>query len=128
MQDDPFLERLRRLEERIAAEKSGGSRVRGPGREIEASSLGWRMVTELVVGILLGFAIGYGLDSLFGTRPVFLVVFSLLGFAAGVRTMMRTATEEQRRQVRRREERAAERGDTGAAERGGDNAGPEARG
>ena len=41
----------------------------------------------------LGVAIGYGLDWLFGTRPVFLVIFALLGFAAGVRTMLRTADE-----------------------------------
>jgi ATP synthase protein I len=51
------------------------------------------MVTELVVGMLLGLGIGWGLDALFGTRPVFLVVFALLGFAAGVRTMLRTADE-----------------------------------
>jgi ATP synthase protein I len=51
------------------------------------------MVIELVVGMVLGLAIGFGLDALFGTRPVFLVVFALLGFAAGVRTMLRTANE-----------------------------------
>ena len=54
------------------------------------------MVIELVVGMLLGLAIGFGLDALFGTRPVFLVVFALLGFAAGVRTMLRTAEEVRR--------------------------------
>ena len=54
------------------------------------------MVTELVVGMVLGLAIGLGLDALFGTRPVFLVVFALLGFAGGVRTMLRTAEEVQR--------------------------------
>ena len=54
------------------------------------------MVTELVVGMLLGLAVGLGLDALFGTRPVFLVLFALLGFAAGVRTMLRTADEVKR--------------------------------
>lgn len=53
------------------------------------------MVIELVAGILIGFAIGYGLDAVLGTMPIFLVVFILLGFAAGVRVMMRTATEFQ---------------------------------
>ena len=60
------------------------------------------MVTELVAGMLLGLAIGWGLDRLFGTRPVFLVVFALLGFAAGVRTMLRTAAEVRRRAGRGR--------------------------
>ncbi len=57
----------------------------------------WRMVIELVAGIAIGFGIGFGLDSLFGTIPIFLVLFTLLGFAAGVKTMMRSAEELQRR-------------------------------
>jgi ATP synthase protein I len=51
------------------------------------------MVTELVAGMGLGVGIGYGLDSLFGTIPLFLMLFAILGFAAGVRTMMRTADD-----------------------------------
>ena len=44
---------------------------------------------------LAGFGIGYGLDWLFGTLPIFLILFIGLGFVAGVRTMMRTAQEVQ---------------------------------
>ena len=58
------------------------------------------MVIELVAGIVIGFGIGYGLDALFGTLPIFLVTFVLLGFVAGVRTMMRTAKEIQETMVR----------------------------
>jgi ATP synthase protein I len=53
------------------------------------------MVIELVVGLAIGFGIGYGLDSVFDTMPLFLVSFILLGFAAGVKTMMRSAKEVQ---------------------------------
>ncbi len=94
MSDDPFDERLKRLEDRINAAKA--SRAEPPSRasaKFTASSLAWRMVTELVAGMLLGLGIGWGLDSLLGTRPVFLVLFVLLGFAAGVRVMLRTADE-----------------------------------
>jgi ATP synthase protein I len=66
------------------------------------------MVIELVVGMVLGLGIGWGLDALFGTRPVFLVVFALLGFAAGVRTMLRTAEE-----VRHKRGEAALMGEAG---------------
>lgn len=59
------------------------------------AQLAWRMVIELVVGLLIGFGIGYGLDSLFGTIPIFLVIFTLLGMAAGIKTMMRSAKELQ---------------------------------
>lgn len=55
--------------------------------------MAWRMVTELVAGLGIGFGIGFGLDALFGTTPLFMVVFVLLGLAAGIKTMMRTAKE-----------------------------------
>jgi ATP synthase protein I len=53
------------------------------------------MVIELVAGLMIGFGIGYGLDTLFGTMPVFLVLFILAGFAAGVKTMLSSAREMQ---------------------------------
>ncbi len=94
MAEDPFAERLKRLEDRINAAKGTRVERRSPaGRKFTQGSLAWRMVTELVAGMLLGLGIGFGLDSLFGTRPVLLVLFVLLGFAAGVRVMMRTAAE-----------------------------------
>jgi len=94
MSEDPFAERLKRLEDRI--ERARASRAEPPSRaaaKFTQSSLAWRMVSELVAGMLLGLGVGWGLDSLFGTLPVFLVLFVLLGFAAGVRVMMRTAAE-----------------------------------
>ncbi|MBX2855628.1 MAG: AtpZ/AtpI family protein [Rhodobacteraceae bacterium] len=66
-------------------------------------TLAWRMTIELVVGTTIGFGIGWGLDSLFGVKPLFMLVFGLLGFAAGVKTVMSTA-----REVGRRAQRAAE--------------------
>jgi ATP synthase protein I len=99
MAKEDFSERLRALEDRVKA--AGSSRARGGGAQdkFTQGSLAWRMVIELVAGMLLGLAIGYGLDSLFGTRPVFLMLFAILGFAAGVRTMVRTAEEVRRRRA-----------------------------
>jgi ATP synthase protein I len=51
------------------------------------------MIIELVTGMVIGMGIGYGLDVLFGTLPICLIIFALLGFAAGVRTMLRTADQ-----------------------------------
>ena len=59
----------------------------------------WRMVIELVSGMAIGFGLGYGLDVLFGTLPIFMIVFTLLGFVAGVRTMLSTAREIQKDQI-----------------------------
>ncbi|MBP7240580.1 AtpZ/AtpI family protein [Amaricoccus sp.] len=98
MSEDPFSERMKRLEDRLAAARAVRQPPSRPGAAAKytQSSIAWRMVTELVAGMLLGLGIGWGLDSLFGTRPVFLVLFALLGFGAGVRTMLRTATDVQK--------------------------------
>jgi ATP synthase protein I len=63
------------------------------------AQLAWRMVIELVAGLGIGFGMGYGLDAIFGTSPWFMIVFIFLGFAAGVKTMMRSAAEVQSRQA-----------------------------
>ena len=63
------------------------------GAGFSQGEVAWRMVLELVTGMFLGLAIGYGLDILFGSLPVFLVIFALLGFAAGVKTMLGSARQ-----------------------------------
>lgn len=45
----------------------------------------------MVAGLLIGFGMGWGLDKLFGTTPIFIVLMVGFGLAAGVKTMMRTA-------------------------------------
>ncbi|HSG56785.1 MAG TPA: AtpZ/AtpI family protein [Paracoccaceae bacterium] len=96
MADQPDRDRLRELEDLIAA--ANKAREPEPPRQskYEASSLAWRMVLELVIGMALGCFIGYGLDAFLGTLPIFLMIFALLGFAAGIRTMMRSAQEVKR--------------------------------
>ena len=54
-------------------------------------SLAFRLASEFVAGILAGAAIGWGLDKLAGTSPWGMIGFLLLGFAAGVRNVMRAA-------------------------------------
>ena len=62
------------------------------------ANVAWRMVTEMVAGLGIGFGLGYGLDLFLGTTPLLMVVFTLLGFAAGINVMLRTAKEIQREQ------------------------------
>ncbi|UXU74961.1 MULTISPECIES: AtpZ/AtpI family protein [unclassified Paracoccus (in: a-proteobacteria)] len=85
-------ERLRELEARLDARSTQNQASRGE-EHFSQANIAWRMVTELVAGLGLGFGIGYGLDYLTGLQPVFMVVFVLLGLVAGIRTMMRTASE-----------------------------------
>ncbi len=95
MSDAPGSNDLKNLETRINAAKAEKETGRRHQDHHSAAGAAWRMVIELVVGLGMGFGIGFGLDSLFGTIPIFLVAFTLLGFAAGVRVMMRTAKELQ---------------------------------
>ena len=87
--------RLRRLDERLAQHK-------GPSRQVEAGSSssksdpsalarGFRLSTELVAGVLVGAFIGWVLDRWLGISPWGMIVFLLLGFAAGVINVMRAA-------------------------------------
>jgi ATP synthase protein I len=93
---DADRERLAALEKRIETAKAAAAPRRSANEDKHRQAqLAWRMVIELVAGLLIGFGIGYGLDTLFGTMPIFLVLFVLAGFAAGVKTMLRSAKEMQ---------------------------------
>ena len=59
------------------------------GANASALARGFRLSTELVAGVLLGAAIGWLLDRWLGISPWGMIVFLLLGFAAGVLNVMR---------------------------------------
>lgn len=81
------------LEARIKAAKAGLEPKPQPDGPVSQAHVAWRMVIDLVAGVGIGAAVGYGLDSLFGTQPWLMAVFVLLGFGAGVNLMLRTAKE-----------------------------------
>ena len=109
MSDDDQKQRLAQLEERIAAAKQAQAPKPRADEHYSQAQHAWRMVIELVAGLGIGFGIGYGLDSLFGTIPIFLVLFTMLGLAAGVKTMLRTAQELQEQKLADEAERDDER-------------------
>ncbi|WP_112311985.1 AtpZ/AtpI family protein [Pseudogemmobacter bohemicus] len=121
MASEPDPDRLRALEKRLETlrdkPKTNKTSV---AKGLSHGELAWRMVIELATGIVVGTAIGYGLDRLFGTLPFLLVIFSLLGFAAGVRTMMGTAREvaEKRAAEAARDDKAARAGPGAASDEG----------
>ena len=100
---------LRDLHNRIAAAKERQAPPPPKEEHYSQAQQGWRMVTELVSGLLIGFGIGYGIDMLAGTMPIFLILFTLLGFGAGVNVMVRTAKEIQAKKLA--EEAGKERDD-----------------
>ena len=95
----PDPEKLKELENRIARVRAANAPKPAKEEHHTMANMAWRMVIELVAGIAIGFGIGFGLDWLFGTMPIFLILFIGLGLAAGIRTMMRTAEEVQKMHV-----------------------------
>jgi ATP synthase protein I len=86
--------RLKDLDARIAAEKSEQRAAEQPSTKYQGASdysKGYKLASEFVAGVLVGGVLGFGLDKLFGTLPLFLIVFLLLGFGAGILNMSRSA-------------------------------------
>jgi ATP synthase protein I len=52
---------------------------------------GFRLSSELVAGVLVGAGLGWLIDRWLGISPWGLIIFLLLGFAAGVLNVMRSA-------------------------------------
>ena len=92
----PDPEKLKELENRLAKARAANAPKTVKEEHHTMANMAWRMVIELVAGIAIGFGIGFGLDWLFGTMPIFLILFIGLGMVAGIRTMMRTADEVQK--------------------------------
>ncbi len=100
MSETPDPAKLNELDAKIKALKGVEVEDKGTGDEVTSqAAYAWQMIIELVVGLAIGFGIGYGLDAVFGTTPIFMVLFILLGFAAGVRVMLGTAKQMQVKQA-----------------------------
>ncbi len=87
------LDRLSRaLHERKQREPTRGGMVDvSAGSTGRALSLGIRVLSEFVAGIIAGGGIGLLLDKGFSTAPLFLIVFLAVGTAAGFWNVYRIA-------------------------------------
>ena len=99
-QDDAELSaRLKKLGERLGAMAENERRERDrkdPARPRAAAdpaglARALRLSSEFVAGIVVGGLIGWLIDRVAGVSPWGLIVFILLGFAAGTLNVLRTA-------------------------------------
>ena len=98
-ENDPDDRRLAEIEERLRRAREKRDEV----RQVEApnSKLGiaFRLVTELMAAVIVGGAMGWGLDRILGTGPFLLIVMFMVGVAAGIFTVVRTAQQMNRDQA-----------------------------
>lgn len=97
MADDPDKEALNRLGDRL--NKVKGDHIdptRIPDKEDRekgsALGLAFRVGVELISAVAVGTAIGWGLDYWLDTRPWLMLVFIILGGAAGIINVYRMAS------------------------------------
>jgi ATP synthase protein I len=93
--------RLQRLGERLNTVSRPSENDSGPRQATDASAFarGFRLSTELVAGVLVGAGLGWLIDRWLGISPWGLIVFLMLGFAAGVLNVMRAAGVASDRQL-----------------------------
>ena len=59
-------------------------RTGGAAPDASGMAVFFRVGVELVSALLVGLAVGWGLDRLLGTRPLFLILLVFLGGIAGI--------------------------------------------
>lgn len=81
-----FERRLDQARSKLAGKAGDDGKARG-----SALGTAFRITTELIAGLVVGGFIGWQLDKWLDTSPVFLLVFFVLGAAAGILNVIRTA-------------------------------------
>ena len=72
-----------RLEKKLKKTKTSNNNVNG-------YSIGLKISLDLMSSILVGAFIGYGLDKVFSTKPVFFIIFLVLGIITGFYSLFKT--------------------------------------
>lgn len=90
--DAELARRLERLSHDLDVENQERAEAERPRKSDGASyGLAFRLASEFVAGVLVGAALGWGLDHVAGTSPWGLIGFLLLGFCAGVVNVVRAS-------------------------------------
>jgi len=93
--DSDLSARLRQLETQLDRKRDAApdreKRSEGSSSDYTALGRAFRMSTEFVAGVIAGGGLGWLFDRGLGTSPWGLIVFLMLGFAAGTFNVIRAA-------------------------------------
>jgi len=92
-EDTELSTRLRNLGKRLDERHDdlGEDEDRETAPQKPGVAMAMRLASDFIAGVVVGAALGWGFDRLFDTSPWGLVVLLLLGFAAGLVNVMRSA-------------------------------------
>lgn len=88
--------RLDELEERLRAARERSARPQRAAQRLSGAGAGLRVAADLLAGVAVGIGLGLMFDRWLGTRPWFMLGFFVLGAAAGMRNVVRTAERLER--------------------------------
>ena len=92
--DTSIRNRLRSMDARIKGAR-GHPAADNAAQRGSAMGAAFRIAADLLAGVIVGAFIGWWVDHWLDTRPIFLVVFFVLGSAAGIMNVMRSARKMQ---------------------------------
>jgi ATP synthase protein I len=105
--DDSFKEKLDALDQKlkaVEARKAKDAENQGAAAKMNNMGLAYRMVIDLIAGVVFGLFVGLSIDRVFGTAPWGLIIMILLGLAAGVRIMMQSAKKFEAERIKEENE------------------------
>ena len=86
-------------ERRVSLEAKIAAKVKDEDKKLEADSAAtgpgvakaFKLSSEFIAGVVAGAGLGFLIDNFAGTTPWGMIIFLLLGFAAGVLNVLRSA-------------------------------------
>ena len=81
---------------KIAKSKLENSEIKTDRKKGAFLGNAFKLGTELVAAVAVGSIIGFILDNWFGTKPILIIIFFFIGFAAGILNVVRTAKNMQK--------------------------------
>ena len=93
------MKELKEISTRLKIAKKNIKNIKKENSSSNAASLGkaLKISTELVASVVVGSTIGFLLDNWFGTKPLLTICFFIMGVAAGILNVFRSAKKMQKK-------------------------------
>ena len=93
------MKELKEISTRLKIAKKKIKKIKKENGSSNAASLGkaLKISTELVASVVVGSTIGFLLDNWFDTKPLLTICFFIMGVAAGILNVFRSAKKMQKK-------------------------------